>query len=340
MASIDIDSSGGVSFFSGRYGWACDGVRNYQTVLANGKIVDVNQKSYPDLYYALRGGGNNFGIVTRFDLETFPQGKLWGGMTIYPITEAPKIYKAFYNFANNAPKDPDAALITAAAFAQGNYLFSNDYEYAKPVENPPIFKEFLDIPSIASTQRIATLSELTIELNASNPGGFRETYTTATFKNDNKLQEEILKIFVSEIDPIKDAKDILPALVMQPITLDMITKFDKNGGNALGIVPEDGPLILMNLAILWTSKGDDDRIIKARDAIVQRSIDAAKERGKDFPYIYQNYASLGQNVFDSYGKDNQKRLIEISKTYDPRQVFQKLQPGYFKLKGNNGGSPT
>jgi hypothetical protein len=43
----------------------------------------VNHFSHPDLYYALRGGGNNFGIVTRFDMETFPQGKMWGGYNLF-----------------------------------------------------------------------------------------------------------------------------------------------------------------------------------------------------------------------------------------------------------------
>lgn len=62
---------GGVSFFSGEYGWACDNVYNYQVVTANGEIIDVNYDSeYSDLYWALRGGGNNFGLVTRFDLYT------------------------------------------------------------------------------------------------------------------------------------------------------------------------------------------------------------------------------------------------------------------------------
>lgn len=69
---------GGVSFFSGEYGWACDNVYNYQVVTADGQIVDVNYDSeYSDLYWALRGGGNNFGLVTRFDLYTckFPRAR-------------------------------------------------------------------------------------------------------------------------------------------------------------------------------------------------------------------------------------------------------------------------
>lgn len=212
-------------------------------VLANGQITDVNQQSNPDLYFALRGGGNNFGVVTRFDLETFTQGNMWGGTTVYPITANASVYNAFYNFANNATNDPDAALITAVALAEGQYIFSNDYEYAKPVVNPPIFHEFTSIPKIMSTMRITNISDLTKELNASNPRGFRETYTTATFKNNPDLQVKILEFFVNQVEGIKDAKGILPALVMQPITRDMISHFSKNGGNALGIAESDGPLI-------------------------------------------------------------------------------------------------
>jgi hypothetical protein len=70
---------GGISHLSKRYGWGCDNVRNYEVVLANSSISNINLESNPDLYWALRGGGNNFGIVTRFDLEVHPQVPMWGG---------------------------------------------------------------------------------------------------------------------------------------------------------------------------------------------------------------------------------------------------------------------
>jgi hypothetical protein len=53
--------------------------------------------------------------------------------------------------------------------------------------------------------------------------------------------------------------------------------------------------------------------------------------GLDFRYIYQNYASQNQEVFESYGTENHERLTKISKKYDPLGVFAKLQPGYFKV---------
>lgn len=214
-----------------------------QVVLANASIVEVSQQSFPDLYFALRGGGNNFGIVTRFDLETFPQGQMWGGMRSYPITANASILSALEIFAVNASTDPDAALIVAFAYAEGEYFAATDIEYAKPIIGPPVFDEFMDIESITSTLRITTLSNLTEEFKTVNPSGFREFYTTATFKNTPNLQNQILELFVTEIDSITDAEGIVPALVLQPITTDVISYFSKNGGNALGIAESDGPLI-------------------------------------------------------------------------------------------------
>lgn len=261
-------------------------------------------------------------------------------MNAYPITANASIYNAFNNFANNASSDPDAALIVAVAYALGNYFCATDIEYAKPVANPPIFHEFTAIPTLSSTMRITNLTDLTLELNASNPSGFRETYTTATLKNSPELQIKITELFVHEIETIKDAAGLLPALVMQPITEPMISHFSKRGGNALGIAESDGPLILLNLAVMWSSVADDDRVIAATTRVRDGAAALAKSMGLDYKYIYQNYASLDQDVFAGYGEANKRRLIEISKKYDPGQVFQKLQPGYFKLSGRNGGSDS
>lgn len=96
----------------------------------------------------------------------------------------------------------------------------------------------------------------------------------------------------------------------------------------------------MNLAIMWSDKSDDDRIVAATNCVITNANSAAKDMGLDYMYIYQNYASLNQSVFAGYGIPNQLRLTQISKMYDPDQVFQKLQPGYFKLSGANGGSAT
>lgn len=152
------------------------------------------------------------------------------------------------------------------------------------------------------------------------------------------------------MNSVKDLPGALPALVMQPISESVITHFSENGGNALGLADAEGPLlrmsilfliessvlltitlIVVNLAFMWSNATDDEKIYAATSKVIHRSVAAAKKLGVYNKYIYQNYAAKGQDVFAGYGEANRQRLIEISKKYDPKSVFQKLQPGYFKL---------
>lgn len=150
----------------------------HKVVFADGSIRDVNYKSYPDLYFALRGGGNNFGIVTRFDIVSFEQGDLWAGSEtyIYDTVTAASLNKAFYYMNINAPSDPYAAVILAYAYVQSldTYIIASDLQYSKPIVNPPILQNFTGTPgAIATTMRITNLTGLTLEFNSSNPSGFQ-----------------------------------------------------------------------------------------------------------------------------------------------------------------------
>lgn len=300
---------------------------------ASGAIIQVNPTSYPDLYFALRGGGNNFGIATRFDLYTYPQGLMWGGSLVYNITQSAAILKAFVDFGNNAPNDPNAALILVYAYTQGQFLIGADLEYALPEPNPPIFSEFLSPPYLANTLTVQSLSDITLEFNASNPGGLRETYWAAAFKLDLNLATYIANEFMEQIKLVENAAGILPACALQVITTDQLSHMTKNGGNALGISVADGPLILLNLAIRWENTSDDHAILITCQNIINNSVAKAKALGLDNPFIYMNYASQFQSVVPSYGATNHAKLVNTAIKYDPDGVFQTLQPGYFKLNG-------
>jgi hypothetical protein len=293
----------------------------------------VNQNSYPDLYFALRGGGNNFGIVTRFDLYAYPQGLMWGGSLLYNITQSSAILQAYVDFGHNAPSDPNAALIVAYAYAQGQFFVAADLEYALPNPNPPIFSEFLSPPRLSNTLTVQSLTNITLEFNVSNPSGLRETYWAAAFKLDLSLATYIANEFMSEIEPIENAAGILPACVLQVITTDQLSHMTKNGGNALGISTADGPLMLLNLAFMWEDSSDDHAILTACQNIINKSVAKAKSLGLDNPYLYMNYASQFQSVVPSYGAANHAKLVSTANKYDPDGVFQTLQPGYFKLNG-------
>ncbi|KAI7490013.1 hypothetical protein KC351_g913 [Hortaea werneckii] len=334
---------GGVSFFSGLHGWACDNVQNYQVVTAQGAILDVSYDShFDDLYYALRGGGNNFGIVTRFDLYTYPQGMMWGGSRVYPINETDTILNALNDFAYNAPSDPDAALIVAFAYAEqlGGYLIAADLEYAKPEANPPIFDAFKNASYISDTTKVVSLPDLTLEFNSSNPGGLRETYWTATYQVDRQLLQYMVAEYQTQTDTILDVAGLGPSFVLQIITADELKYMARNGGNALGLSSEEGPLLLLNIAFWWNEASDDARVLQACQNIVDNTLAYAAERGLAKEYLYMNYASQYQKVVPSYGAANHAKLVQVARKYDPSGVFQRLQPGYFKLDGApTAGSP-
>ena len=74
---------GGINYFGSLYGWAANSVVNMQVVLADGSIVYANTNESADLFWALKGGSSNFGIVTRFDVKTFPLGDIYGGTSLY-----------------------------------------------------------------------------------------------------------------------------------------------------------------------------------------------------------------------------------------------------------------
>ncbi|CZT03870.1 related to 6-HYDROXY-D-NICOTINE OXIDASE [Rhynchosporium agropyri] len=331
-----LTTGGGIAFVSGRYGWACDNVNKYEVVFADGTIHNVTYSSHPDLYFALRGGGNNFGIVTTFHYATYPQADFWGGSRTYlysPETAA-KMNNAFYWLNVNAPEDPYAQVILAYAYtaSAGQYIIVPIMQHGKPVANPPSLKNFTEVPgAVADTLRIGNLTSMTLELNVSNPGGFRQTFWAVAVKNSPTLLTEIVAIFKEESDKVNDAAGIVSSVAIQGLPLNVIEKFSKNGGNALGITPADGPLAVLDITYSWSNAADDERILAAARAVTKRINDTANAQGLGHPFVYMNYATKEQSVIPSYGDENVAKLKATSKKYDPLGVWQVLTPGYHKL---------
>lgn len=337
-----LTTGGGISFFSSIYGWACDNVASYEVVTASGIIITASPTSYSDLFWALRGGGNNFGVVTKFNLKaiSLPGGEMWGGSRIHTADQFPAVIDAFTNLGFNSPQDPNAAQIMSFAYAQevDLELAAADLAYAQPVADAPIFAEYLSIPPLMDNSHIRTLTDLTQQFNASNPNGLRESYWTATYKLDRDLVAAIQEIFFSEVTTIKDVPGIVPAATLQVITKGQLAPMSANGGNPLGLPASQGPYLLINPNVMWANAADDAAVIGAYSRIIARADAEAKSRGLYEDYLYMNYASQYQAVVPSYGAANQQRLKQVAKKYDPTGVYQRLQPGYFKLDGAPAGS--
>ncbi|CZT41666.1 related to 6-hydroxy-d-nicotine oxidase [Rhynchosporium secalis] len=323
---------GGISYFSGRFGWACDNVRNYEVILADGQIVNASSSSNPDLYWALRGGsGVNFGLVSRFDLATFEQGLLWAGTRYYDFSQRAPMVDAFSKFVIEAPTDDLAHLFVAFGYVAelGGFIGVSGPAYGKPVANAPIFTDLNQISGLADATGFNNMSALSVALNQTIFQ--RQTGKTVTIKADPALLKAIVQIFTEEARTVIDVPGIAPFFAFQPLSINIIDKMSKSGGNTLGLSVADGPLTILNNNWGWTNAADDTRVFDAVNRFVSRSFNLAKSMGMDNDFIYMNYASQDQDVYAGYGKANVDRLKAVQKKYDPQGVFKKLQPGYFKL---------
>ncbi|KAK8043461.1 hypothetical protein PG993_005891 [Apiospora rasikravindrae] len=191
---------GGISYTSPRYGFTCDSVSNFQIVLANGSIVDA--KDDPDLLVALRGGANNFGVVTRIDFTTFKQGQIWGGMTYHPKRTLADQIEAFVRLNSASTYDEHASQILIFAFSavMGMLpvsLIVNEIQYTKPEAKPAIFEPIMRLPRYYSTMRLANITDFSREGGGAQSNGLcfkhvkdKETVEAASRKLMSAIEEE------------------------------------------------------------------------------------------------------------------------------------------------------
>ncbi|KAK2460201.1 hypothetical protein APHAL10511_007792 [Amanita phalloides] len=157
---------GGYSWKTNQYGLAVDTVTSFELVKPNGEITNVTESSDSELFFGLKGGLNNFGVVTRITMRTYPQPMVWGGMITYANVSIPEVTAAVVKFsATNT--DPKANIISGYDCVLTQPLITQILYYDGP--NPPagLFDDFLKIPALIKNIGQRSLPEY-IELTASN----------------------------------------------------------------------------------------------------------------------------------------------------------------------------
>lgn len=156
---------GGISHFTTKAGWACNRVINYEVVLANGSLINANKDSHSDLFRALKGGGNNFGVITRFDLATFPQGDVSTTTILYDISQREEVFRVFTDLLDSSTYDPLASLVAGLLYSSASKActLTSSAVYTKPVSQPEIFKPLTTIPHKSLVNNITSLAEFADE---------------------------------------------------------------------------------------------------------------------------------------------------------------------------------
>lgn len=163
---------GGNSFHSGSHGFGCDQVKNYEIVLADGRVINANENEHKDLWQSLKGGSGNFGLVTRFDLQPIEfadpaNPNIFGGIVGVDYGSSEPVIDAFIDFVDNVGNDIYSSTIMGWGYnpAAGGFSIRLVLDNVANVENPPAFDKFLSIPGQTSNSlRSGTMSDITTEL--------------------------------------------------------------------------------------------------------------------------------------------------------------------------------
>ena len=96
---------GGLGWLMRQHGLACDNVVGAEVVTADGQVRRASATENPDLFWAIRGGGGNFGVVTHFEFRLHPMTTLFGGMLVFPGPRAPEVLRVYRDLATEAPDE-------------------------------------------------------------------------------------------------------------------------------------------------------------------------------------------------------------------------------------------
>ena len=135
---------------SREHGFSCDNIMGYEIVLGNGNVTYASASSNPDLWLALKGGSNNFGIITRFDIATISQGKMSYNLVSYNYTNASlqAHANAFSDFMKPQNFDKSAMMgMFLNYYGGGQISLSDALWYIQPVQKPAVYNSFFNISS-------------------------------------------------------------------------------------------------------------------------------------------------------------------------------------------------
>ncbi|KAK2880121.1 hypothetical protein FQN49_000535 [Arthroderma sp. PD_2] len=343
---------GGISFFSQRLGSVCNNVLSYEVVLASGSVTTASPSTNPDLWRALKGGGNNFGILTSITVRSFPSSDIWSGFLYMPSSNATKVLSAFHEFVNRAHPDhpgPGYDSYASGPIACFTYLqqlgiqaISVNLVYTKLPEQKKKWPEcwsssaFKPLWRLWSTCKVRSLADACDEMNSLNPPGRRQVLATTTIKNDPATLKAVHTAYSDAIAPIKRAniKGMSWTLVLQP----MLPNWAGEGGdgNPFGLSDTTEPLVIVSFTVNWIESSDDQLAEKLTREAIEQIDAAATANGTNHRYRYMNYCGDWQRPFEGYGDENLKFLQEVSRKYDPEGLFQRGCVGGFKLDMTDG----
>ena len=244
---LTCSAIGGISNLSPREGFANNNVVGYQVVLSNGTIMETTAVDYPDLFFALHAGSTNFGVVTRYDLKTFPFTLYWGGLRLFNVSQAPALINGISSYLDELPNDPSGLTTLTLGYngtAGSNFALQNFGYLGADGSNATIFSDLLSIPfnpALNTLRGNIHQQGLYAEIDAAFGVGERTLFSTFTYKADSQFPLDFYAQAQKAFAPFANTT-IFWAINYQPLGIPALNKAPSNL-NPQGITAKNGNLI-------------------------------------------------------------------------------------------------
>ncbi|KAI5862351.1 Glucooligosaccharide oxidase [Durotheca rogersii] len=321
---------GGYHHTSSEYGTVADNVKNFEVVLSNGTVVNANIDENNDLFWALKGGGPNFGIVTRFDVYTLPGTEIWYQLAIYGLDQAFDILDTFAKWQQNeGSSDFKANLILSLGI--DSHVIGLVYSAPAP-EVPSAFAPFFELTPLqvvvpATNGTFASLNEAIAPFVPMEQ--MRHDYGGVSSRVDAQLYKDVYTFWAERALAARDATGANQTFVLQHVPSNMVAQGIAKGGNPLGLIQETHQW--WTTLVDWREAKDDDAARAVTIDTVAQWKKLGQERGLYLPFYFMNDSGRNQNPIAGYGQANVDKLNEVSRKYDSSQFFQTQQVGGFLL---------
>lgn len=304
---------GGSGWLERKFGLLCDNLVEAKLVTADGQVVTASEKENPELFWALHGGGGNFGVATSFTFQLHPLAAVTAALLVWPGAKGAEVLPAFRDFFDSAGDEvgggmlyltgPEAPFVPESL--QGRRAFATLVTYAGPqAEASDVIAPMLRLGH--EGEMVAEMPYAELQCMLDDPPGMRN-YWSAEYLTG--FPDEAIERFSACADTM-----IVPSGTQHPV-------FPQGGAVARNT--GDYPLPWRNATWavhpfgVWENPADDDR---AREWA--RSVRQAVQPWSTGS-VYLNFIGNegADRVVSGFGEENYKRLVEVKRSWDPENLF-------------------
>jgi FAD/FMN-containing dehydrogenase len=315
---------GGFGWLTRKYGLTIDNLVSAEVITADGNKTRTSENKNPDLFWAIRGGGGNFGVVTEFEFELHPVGpEILAGLIVFPFSQAKQVLTQYRKFVESAPEELNVWVVLRKA---PPLLFLPENVHGKEVVVLPVFYAGDIAEGEKLIEPLRSFGDAYGEHIGAQPyvawqqafdplltRGARNYWKSHNF---TELQDGVL-------DAIAEFAGKLPSPQCEIFIGCIAGASNRVSADAMAYYHRDAKFVL-NVHGRWDDVADDEKGIAWAREFFQTSAPYASAGA----YVNFMTEEEGDRVAAAYGS-NYDRLVQIKKRYDPENIFhlnQNIKP--------------